>query len=254
MSYEDASADEYEDADDIPQPGNDLNEDEGSDDGEEVDGEDDDSENGGDTGGGSDSDEPAGPNTYVFSESDSLLYVQVWKDESAWASDYAHDHVIRAGLWDGTMTYDSSDPSRCELLFDLPVAELLADEPGMRELVGYSEEVNDGDREEIRENMLSSDQLNADAYPTIWFESVSCDGAGGESGSLTVTGDLNVHGTSARVSFPVDFQLSGTDFYAQGSIQVDHSDFGMDVFEAYWGLVKNDEPLDFAFDMVGHAL
>ena len=231
---------EYEDSDDIPTPSDDLEDDE-----EDVNGGSDDN-----------SDEeteplPSGPSTWLFSQDESLLYLQVWRDSSAWGSSLAHDHVIRAGVWEGTLSYDTDDLSACAMTISLAVSELVVDEDGMRSLVGYSDTISSSDRDEIRENMLSSDQLDASRHPDIWFESVSCAGDTGDSGSLTVTGDLSARGQTSRVQIPLDFEIRGDAFYVVGDFSLSHDDFGMEPYEAYWGAVRNDDELGFAFDMVG---
>jgi len=70
---------------------------------------------------------------YTFDDTDSLLYVQVYKDSDAAASGFAHDHVMRATNWNGFVSYNPSDLSECEMQFSLPVQDLQVDEDAMRE-------------------------------------------------------------------------------------------------------------------------
>ena len=87
--------------------------------------------------------------------------------------------------------------------------------------------------------------------PEISFDSYTCSGAGGKNGILTVQGGLTVRGRTADVSIPVQFEVTGGDFYAQASFDMSHSDFGMTPYTAFAGAVRNDDPLRFTFDLVG---
>ena len=114
--------------------------------------------------------------TYFFDDAQSLLYVQVYKDPSAFGSGLAHDHVMRATNWAGEVTFNVDYIEDCDMSFSLPVNDLAVDEDAMRELVGYGDTINQNDRSQIREHMLDDNQLNATQYSSIWFESTSCEG------------------------------------------------------------------------------
>ena len=245
---------EYEDISDIPQPSNDLR-DNNDDDEDETDDSEDDTADGEGAASGStgdtDIDEPAVTQYYDFDSETSLLYVQVFKDSSALASAFAHNHVMRADNFYGEVAYNEDDASLCEISFSLPVADLRVDEGGMRELVGYDGTISSSDRNTIRGHMLDSDQLNGSSYPTISFESESCSGDGGKSGILTVQGGMTVRGRTANVTLPVQFEVNDGDFYAQASFDMNHAAFGMTPYRAFAGAVRNDDPLRFTFDLVG---
>ena len=250
------AVEEFEDVSDIPQPSRDLD----GEDEDESDDDDSDSSDGGSasddgSAGGSSSDagidEPAETILYDFDSESSLLYVQVFKDTSALASAFAHNHVMRADNFYGEVVYNEDEPEACEISFSLPVTELRVDEAGMRSLVGYGDTIGESDRETIRGHMLQTNQLNASAYPEITFDSYNCSGAGGKNGTLTVQGGMTVRGQTADVSIPVQFQLRDGEFYAQASFTMRHSDFGMTPYTAFAGTVRNDQPLDFTFDLVG---
>lgn len=188
--------------------------------------------------------EPVGPRSFTLGPEDSLVYVQVYKDPSAWGSDLAHDHVIRASDWTGSL---SLEDGACSLSITLQVNGLVADEADMRSLVGYGDTISSGDRSEITDNMLSSDQLDASRYTTMSFATTSCTDTGSQ---LEVRGDLSVRGRTKTLRLDVPYTVTGDVLEASGTFQATHSDFGMDTFSAYWGLVANDEALDFSFDLV----
>jgi len=240
VSGEISAADYIDDGNDseesIPMPSSDLDED--------------DDDNASDTA----SPSQDGPVFYEFSSQDSLLYVQVFKDETAWGSGFAHNHVVRASNWNGSLFFDPNDPSDCEMEFSLTVEDLVVDEDTMREVVGYNDTIASDDRDQIRGHMLASNQLNVTQYPEMTFESNNCDSdPGALSGSLQVTGDLEIIGNAASTNITLDFNLQGGRFYGNGGFQMNHSDFGLEPYSAFAGAVRNAEKLVFSFDMVGSA-
>ncbi len=214
----------------------------------------DESDTTGETDTSDETDTPAEPEVtvmnFTMNDADSLLYAQVWKDDTL-LSGFAHDHVIRATGWAGGLTYDPRDAAGCAISFEFLVDDMRNDEPAMREFVGLEGEIDGGDRETIRENMLSEDQLDVGNYPTISFASTSCEGQGGTDGELIVNGGLTVRGVTKNVSVPVNFQIRDGKFYVQGTIDSVHADFGMEPYSAFFGAVKNADAIQMNFDMVG---
>ncbi len=257
---------EYESADDIPTPSDDVGSDDG-DDGEDDDdgsGDNDDGNGSGDgsgSGSGDDLDDTGmvdtgtdetGPVTYSYNDDDSLIYVQIWKDEDAWGSDLAHNHVIRGDLWDGEVELDTDDLSDCRFDFTVPVSELAVDEDSMREYVGYSDTISTSDRKEIREHMLDSNQLDGDNFASIRFEADDCSGSGGDSGSISVSGKWTIRGVTHSETETLSYQVHDDKLYLQGTYDLSHGDFGMDPYEAFGGLVANEEEFRITIDVVGH--
>ena len=237
----DSSDTDIEDVSDIPNPSQDL-EDSGSDTST--------GSTDSDTSNTEEDNEVAKAITYFFDDAQSLLYVQVYKDPSAFGSGLAHDHVMRATNWAGEVTYNTDYIEDCDMSFSLPVNDLAVDENAMRELVGYGDTINQSDRSQIREHMLADNQLNATQHTSIWFESTSCEGA---DGNLVVTGDMFIAGTTTEMELDISISPTNDKFYMTGVIDFTHSDFNMTPYEAFFGAVRNAEPLKITFDMVGFA-
>ncbi len=195
-------------------------------------------------------DEPVTVN-YSFDDNDSLLYVQVYKDPDTAAAGLAHDHVMRASNWNGDVSYNVADISECSMQFSLPVIDLQVDEDVMREYVGYEDTISTSDRATIREHMLADNQLNADSFPTISFESHGCELIDEET--LRVTGDMTIRDVTREWEVDVDFTARSDSFYASSVIDFTHSDFNITPYSAFFGAVRNSEPLKISFDMVGTA-
>ena len=194
--------------------------------------------------------ETASTTEYFFDDAQSLLYVQVFKDPSAFASDLAHNHVMRATNWTGEVRFNVENMDACEMSFSLPVVDLAVDEDAMRELVGYGDVINSSDRATIREHMLANNQLNANQHSSIWFESSECTQS--ENG-LIITGDMFIAGATREIDVTMSTTINQDAFYMSGVIDFTHADFGMTPYEAFFGAVRNAEPLSITFDMVGFA-
>ena len=188
---------------------------------------------------------------YRFSDAESLLYVQVFKDTTAAASAMAHNHVMRAANWTGSVSYNIDDIDECAMAFSLPVVDLQVDETAMREYVGYGDSISESDRDLIREHMLADNQLNAASYSTISFDSTGCRL---ENDALIVTGDMTIAGSTKSMDLDIVFTPTNEQFYMSGVIDFTHADFNITPYSAFWGAVRNSEPLKISFDMVGSAI
>tara|TARA_R100000458_G_C8266871_1_gene241881 strand:+ start:273 stop:1865 length:1593 start_codon:yes stop_codon:yes gene_type:complete len=186
---------------------------------------------------------------YWFNDTDSLLYVQVYKDPGATASGLAHDHVMRASNWDGLVTYNPADISECSFQFSLPVEDLQVDEDAMREYVGYGDTISTSDRITIREHMLAEDQLNSSQYSDISFSSTGCQLV--DEATLRVSGDMTIRDVAQEWDIDIDFVAQEEAFYMSSVIDFTHSDFNITPYSAFFGAVRNSEPLKITFDMVG---
>lgn len=195
--------------------------------------------------------EPTGPMHYALTTQGSSLYVQVFKDTSTAASGISHDHVMRASGWTGTASWDPANPGSCKIDVSVPVDKLVVDPPKLREAVGYEAPLSDGQRGDVRKNMLSKDQLNSAKYPTISFQATGCKAAGGDS--VDVRGTLTIKGKSQPVTVRMTVSGDGEAFSAKGSFKVQGSDYGLEPYSAMMGALKNRDELRFTVRLTGTA-
>mgnify|MGYP001057004743 CR=1 FL=1 len=224
----------------IPTPSEDL------DDSTDSTNSEDDAGSGGDAG----TDDSPKSTQYFFDDAQSLLYVQVYKDPNALASNLAHNHVMRATNWTGNVIYNPESSDVCSMSFTLPVLDLAVDEDAMRDVVGYGDTISANDRATIREHMLDSNQLNSSQYTSIWFESSYCEAS---DAGLLVTGDMFIAGTTTEMVVNVSVTSTSDKFYMSSVIDFTHADFNITPYEAFFGAIRNAEPLTISFDMVGFA-
>ena len=80
-------------------------------------------------------------------------------------------------------------------------------------------------------HLTSNDFFEMETYPEITFRSTKVSATG--SGSLEVTGDLTIKGTTKSVTIPFDYEGTATDPFGnlragfEGSTVVNRSDFGL---------------------------
>lgn len=189
--------------------------------------------------------------TYNLNPAQSLFYVQVFKDQRAPLARLSHDHVIRAGQFTGEVTFDPQHPESCAVTIDVAVAGLIADEPAMRQRVGYPQTLEDSKRREIDASMRGADQLDAATYPRIHFSGTHCEPTG--PGTVNLLGEMELRGQRKDIALPVRFETDGTTLTASGSFVVTHADFGFRPFSAMHGALRNSENLTFVFEARGQS-
>ncbi|MCB9763407.1 MAG: YceI family protein [Alphaproteobacteria bacterium] len=177
-----------------------------------------------------------------------LLYVQVYKDPDTIAAALAHDHVVRASGWTGTVTWDPSNPGACDVKITVPVNRLAVDEEDLRRALGYDTFPKAGEREDIKKEMLSEDQLSGTKFPQITYKSTSCEAAGD---NVKVTGDLTIRGKTKPVTMTMTVKADAVNFQAKGSLAINATDFGFDPFSAGFGALKNQNRMILVVDAKG---
>jgi polyisoprenoid-binding protein YceI len=213
-------------------------------------------DDGTDAAGDGDTAPPAPPTpplvTARSSGADSLLYALVWRDPSALGNGFAHDHVVRATTWAGTLQFRVGDASDCFVDIDVETAGLNNDEPNMRAEVGLEGTLTESDRQTVRGHMLGEDQLAAESFATISFTSTACRGDVDGNGTLAVDGDLTIRDVTRPVTWTVTYRV-GNDgrLFAQGNLTVAQTEFGITPYSAFFGAVRVADDVDLAFDLVG---
>lgn len=198
--------------------------------------------------------EPTPAIDYVLDAGRSDLYVQIYKDPDALAQAFAHDHVVQARGWSGTVHWDSADPAACRIDISVPVGGLRTDDGTMRQKLGYTTSPSDGQRETIRESMLSEGQLWADRFPLITYRGTSCTRVSGGSGdTYAVTGVLSVRGVGKQLTVPMTITADGQRFTAAGKFDANCTDFGFAPYSGLLGTVKVLDRLSFTVDVKGAA-
>ena len=99
---------------------------------------------------------------------------------------------------------------------------------------------------ESRRDDRVQDALETGEFPTATFVltepiELGADAAGGETISVTATGDLTIHGVTTSVSIPLEAQLVGDNIVVVGSLDIVFADYGVSVPSAPVVLSAEDE-------------
>ena len=181
--------------------------------------------------------------TFTLTPANGLIYAQIWKDRGTVAQGLSHDHVLRATEWQGQVRFDVRAISQCQVRFSVVVNGLRSDDPELRKRVGLPGELSESQRRSVEEHLREPNQLNAAAFPTITFVASGCRGRGASFGTIDVDGVLKIAGKEKKVSLPMRFEVNAGALAAEGSLVVEHSDFGIKPYSALLGAVKNGEDI-----------
>jgi len=189
---------------------------------------------------------PAGAIKYVVEPGRSTLAILVYKDPDTIGAGASHDHIITAQGWTGFVTWSQGNNTGCKVSFDVPVSGLSPDQPAMRKKYGLSSVLSDGQRSDVKKNMLGKDQLHGSAHPRMKFAAKSCSGS---QGSVTVKGALTIRGVTKPVSIPLKVAASDAEFSAKGQLTIRATDYGFQPYTAGFGALKNKNDMKLIVDV-----
>ena len=180
-----------------------------------------------------------------LNDTNSQIYVQVYKDPSSIAASMSHDHAIRARGFEGQVIWKSTEPQNCMLEFQVPVHFLDVDPDALRKSLNLPGVLSRKDRKEIRKNMLSKDQLWAEKYSYINFSANNCvlqdDG-------VRIDGKITIRGVTKKISTVLKID-SETKLHISGSFHLNQTSFGITPYSAFMGAVKNKNRIKISLDL-----
>lgn len=172
--------------------------------------------------------------TYTIGPAKSSLTVFVAKAGAL--SFLAHDHNIAVRSYSGRVVVPTTGPAQgsLELEMDARSLALLA-------------KISERDRKEIT-NSMNHTVLESGKFPKITFHSVSVSDFTGSS--LTVQGDLTLHGTTKRIAVPVTVSASPQWLRAKGKFVLQQTDFDITPYSAAAGSIKVKNEVVISFKIV----
>jgi polyisoprenoid-binding protein YceI len=192
---------------------------------------------------------PGWAGTFTIDPGQSALVVQLFKDGVA--ARLAHDHVVQARGFSGTVAYDPQKPDASSIEVKVEVGPLQADEPATRRKFGLEGEPSAKDLADIEAAMRSDDQLAAARFPSITFSSTSV--AKQPDGRLLVTGRLTIRGVTREVKFPAQIALEGGLLRGRAQLTFKQSSFGYRPYRAALGAIKNKDEVILHIDLGAKA-
>lgn len=187
--------------------------------------------------------------TYRVDADRSRLLVRLSK--AGLGSAMAHDHVIEATAFGGVVRWSPDAPAEASVEVSVDARELVADEPELRAELGIEGDLAEDKRAEVQSTMESERQLDVERYPTIAFRSASVEAAA--EGAISVTGELELHGTIRTVSFTTTPEVDGDTLRGRAEIRFLQSDYGIEPYSAFLGMVRNRDEARLVVDLVAVA-
>jgi polyisoprenoid-binding protein YceI len=151
----------------------------------------------------------------------------------------AHEHVVRAARFSGTIVWAPDAPAACSVEIEIDAEALVIADQG----------IDEDERREIAQTMRGKDVLDVARWKTISFRSTEVRRSGSE---LRVRGALTLHGTTRMVEAPavVSLEPNGR-LRARGSFFFRQSDFGIEPYSAGLGTIKVADEVELLFDAYG---
>ena len=118
-----------------------------------------------------------------------------------------HEHGVVPGAWSASVVFDEQDLEASAISVEVSARELLIDTSAARALAGVDPDgPSDAEVADIRATMLSDEQLDAEQFPLIRFESSRLRRRG--DGMLRLEGALTLHGILREIVFLENVELS----------------------------------------------
>ena len=113
------------------------------------------------------------------------------------------------------------------------------------------DDISDKDRQEIERNMRE-EILETSAYPEIAYESssVAANKTGEGRYTVTVNGDLTMHGVTRRQSVSARVVLDGDTLRAFGNFSVMQTDYELKLASVAGGALKVKDEVKFSFNIL----
>jgi len=112
-----------------------------------------------------------------------------------------------------------------------------------REMKVLDPDASEKDRQEIQATMLGPKVLDAQKYPEIRFTSTRIEQT--SAGEFKVTGNLELHGVTKQLEFPV----TGTPEHYTGKTKFKQTDFGIQPVSVGGGTVKVKDEIELEFNV-----
>lgn len=157
------------------------------------------------------------------------------------------EHGVVPGAWSASVVFDEQDLEASAISVEVSVPELLVDTAEARALAGVDPDgPNDEDVAEIRAKMLSDEQLDAERFPLIRFESSRVRLR--DEGRLQLEGTLTIHGISREVEIDADLESRDGGYVLRGGFEIKLRDFGIEPV-SIGGVVKVANELEISFEI-----
>ena len=177
---------------------------------------------------------------YSIDSAKSKLEIEVKKEGLFKA--FGHNHLIIAKEISGQVQFDPQRIESSAVTLKVQTKSLTVSPEGEPEK----------DREDVQATMSGEKVLDVEKYPEIVFTStrVSAVKQTGDDWTLTLSGNLKLHGVEKPVSLLVTLHSTGNQLQAQGQVPLLQTDYGIKPVKAGGGAVTVKDELKISFSIV----
>ena len=188
---------------------------------------------------------PAGGAVYHLDAGTSRIWLYLHADGPLAA--LGHTHVIVAHGLQGTI-WLQPQLERSALELQLPVGELLVDDPAERAAAGseFAEPLDDAARAGTREHLLGASQLDAAHYPAISLHSTAVQAT---PDGLLIDLQVRLRDHEATVRVPVHWEQHAGTLSASGETSVQQSALGLAPYTALFGALRVADDVRVRFEL-----
>jgi polyisoprenoid-binding protein YceI len=181
---------------------------------------------------------------YLIDKNESELIVRLYK--KGIFSGFAHDHIVIAREFSGSVEFDEVDPTQFKISVEVPTNSIASDLPEIRRK--YELEVlSQKNWIEINNTMRSRKQLDIEKYPMVSFSSHSLKRIEGDQ--FEITGEFSLHGVTKLIAVPVTISVENRILKLQGGFSFLQSDYNIKPFSGALGTVRNKDEVLLKFDI-----
>lgn len=158
-----------------------------------------------------------------------------------------HNHVIDMHGLSGRL-YRSAILGESTLVLEIPVAEMVVDDPDSRAAAGdeFPGEISEKDKTGTRNNMLSAALLDAASHPVIQLQLGALE-ANNSGWTATMWAKLKTN--SVLFDAPVEIESSSSLISVKGDTSLTHAALGLEPFSVALGALQVEERIDFSYDL-----
>ena len=170
--------------------------------------------------------------------------VFVWVRRGGAMKTAGHDHIVASEHVEG-FVLAGSDFAEARANLRLPLQQLVVDRPEYRERFGLDSDLSESARNGTTRNMQDK-VLESEQFP--WAE-VAARFAADDLGQSILGVSIVLHGTSFDYLVPVNLSVDEQQLLVEGSMSINHADFGLTPYSAAGGLLRVAEAVEIYFEL-----
>lgn len=148
-----------------------------------------------------------------------------------------HAHGVEGHLMSGNLPLHGSHPGA--LVIDMKSFD--ADTSMGRKVFGLADDIDQGTRKKVNENMLGPEVLHVSKYPEARLENIKLISTGKTSDrklpEVVMEGDFTLHNTTRRISATCDLEEKNGWNHLRGKFRIRQTDYGITPYTRVLGAV-----------------